>query len=92
MKSNIYDVAIVGAGPAGSAAAITLAKQRHSVLLIDQFSFPREKVCGDGLTGDSLHMLKKLGIWNEIEPITYKSYKLELFPVKNKSFVLESPV
>jgi menaquinone-9 beta-reductase len=92
----VYDVLIIGAGPAGSAAAITLSKLGRSVLLIDRFSFPREKICGDGLTGDSLRMLKKLGIWTEIESAAYKSSKVEIFPSDRlscrKSFILESPV
>ncbi len=92
MKHKIYDIVIIGAGPAGSAAAITIAKKGQSVLLIDKFSFPREKVCGDGLTGDSLNMLKKLGVWNKIEPTAYRSSKVELFSTKNKSFILESSV
>ncbi len=73
MKQKIYDVLVIGAGPAGSASAITLAKQGYSVLIVDQCSFPREKVCGDGLIGDSLNMLKKLGIWSKVEALSNKS-------------------
>ena len=46
-----YDVAIIGAGPAGSAAAIGLARRGVSVLLADRASFPRDKTCGGGVTG-----------------------------------------
>ena len=46
-----YDVAIIGAGPAGSAAAIGLARRGASVLLADRASFPRDKTCGGGVTG-----------------------------------------
>ncbi|MBM3403911.1 MAG: geranylgeranyl reductase family protein [Bacteroidetes bacterium] len=45
-----YDVIISGAGPAGSFAAYSLAKQNRKVLLIDKEKFPRYKVCGGGLT------------------------------------------
>ncbi|HEY7805441.1 MAG TPA: FAD-dependent oxidoreductase, partial [Orrella sp.] len=48
------DVLIVGAGPAGCAAAITLAQAGVDVLLIDQHDFPRDKVCGDGLIPDAM--------------------------------------
>ena len=41
------DVAIVGAGPAGSSAAIALARRGYDVVLIDKQQFPREKLCGD---------------------------------------------
>jgi flavin-dependent dehydrogenase len=42
-----YDIAIVGAGPAGSSAAIRLATSGQSVLLIDKARFPRHKLCGE---------------------------------------------
>lgn len=46
-----YDVAIIGAGPAGAAAAIGLARGGASVLLADRARFPRDKTCGGGVTG-----------------------------------------
>jgi menaquinone-9 beta-reductase len=88
MKNKIYDAIIIGAGPAGSAAAVTLSKQGHSVLLIDQFTFPREKICGDGLTGNSIRMFNKLGIWDKIEPLVNRSSRAELFHTINSSFTL----
>ena len=56
------DVAIVGAGPAGSAAATVLARAGRSVLLIDKATFPRDKCCGDGLTAGALRRLEALGL------------------------------
>jgi len=44
-----YDVIIVGAGPAGSAAAIPLAQAGQKVLIVDSSEFPREKPCGDAI-------------------------------------------
>jgi flavin-dependent dehydrogenase len=41
-----FDVAILGAGPAGSSAAIQLAGKGYSVALLDKEQFPREKLCG----------------------------------------------
>jgi geranylgeranyl reductase family protein len=49
-----YDVLVVGAGPAGSAAAIHLAGSGARVLLVDKAHFPRDKPCGGGLTGRAL--------------------------------------
>ena len=48
---------MVGAGPAGSAAAIRLAAAGASVLLLDRARFPRDKPCGGGLTGRALRLL-----------------------------------
>lgn len=60
------DVLVVGAGPAGSAAATVLARAGLSVVLIDQQAFPRDKVCGDGLIPDAHHALRKLGVLDEV--------------------------
>jgi menaquinone-9 beta-reductase len=56
-----YDVVVIGAGPAGSAAAIGVANAGWHVLLIDKASFPRDKVCGDFLSPRSLAALDALG-------------------------------
>ncbi|MGL4831250.1 MAG: geranylgeranyl reductase family protein [Propionibacteriaceae bacterium] len=56
------DVIVVGAGPGGSATATHLAKRGLSVLLLEKTKFPREKVCGDGLTPRSVRELTRLGI------------------------------
>lgn len=56
------DVVIVGAGPAGSAAAITLARGGRRVVLVDKSTFPRDKICGDGLTTGALRLLERLGL------------------------------
>jgi flavin-dependent dehydrogenase len=58
----VTDVLVVGAGPAGCAAAITLAQAGVDVLLIDQHDFPRDKVCGDGLIPDAMQALEQLGV------------------------------
>lgn len=52
---------MVGAGPAGAASAITMARGGASVLLIDKAEFPRDKCCGDGLTTGALRHLEALG-------------------------------
>lgn len=57
-----FDVAVVGAGPAGAAAAIVLAQQGREVALIDKATFPRDKICGDGLTTGALRLLEELGV------------------------------
>ena len=61
-----YDIAIVGAGPAGSSAAIFLARRGYSVALIDKKQFPREKLCGDFVNPANWPILRKLGVEKEI--------------------------
>jgi geranylgeranyl reductase family protein len=56
------DVLVVGAGPGGSAAAYHLASQGHDVLLVDKTTFPREKVCGDGLTPRGTRAVQRMGL------------------------------
>ena len=55
------DVLVVGAGPAGSAAAFTAARRGLDVLVVDKATFPRDKTCGDGLTTGALRILETLG-------------------------------
>lgn len=56
------DVIVVGAGPGGSATAAHLAKHGVRVLLLEKSEFPREKVCGDGLTPRAVKQLVDMGV------------------------------
>lgn len=56
------DVVVVGAGPAGASTAVALSQAGLEVLLLEKDSFPREKVCGDGLTPRSVRALLAMGI------------------------------
>ena len=56
------DVIVVGAGPGGSAAAYHMARHGLRVLLLEKTEFPREKVCGDGLTPRAVRQLVRMGV------------------------------
>lgn len=71
LPDKLWDVLIVGAGPAGSTAAIHLASEGHSVLLTDKERFPREKVCGDGLINDALRCLQRVGLLETVQNMAY---------------------
>ncbi|HLW00144.1 MAG TPA: NAD(P)/FAD-dependent oxidoreductase [Ktedonobacterales bacterium] len=62
-----FDVAIVGAGPAGSATAITLARQGYRVGLIDKATFPRDKACAEYMSPAIEGILKRLGVLEQVE-------------------------
>ncbi len=62
------DAVVVGAGPAGSAAAIGLARRGRRVVMVDKARFPRDKCCGDGLTAGALRHLERLGLRPEAVP------------------------
>jgi geranylgeranyl reductase family protein len=61
MKS-VYEAVVVGAGPAGCSAAIHLKQLDIDVLLIDKSTFPRDKICGDGISSKCFSLLNELGI------------------------------
>ncbi len=74
------EILIVGGGPAGSAAAITLGCAGRSVVVVDKAVFPRDKCCGDGLTTGALRELEALGLdpadvasWTVIDTVQMRS-------------------
>ena len=88
---EMYDVAVVGAGPGGSAAAHYLATAGLDVLLLDKFSFPRDKTCGDALTPRALRVLDEMGILDELLRVGYRLNGVELIAPKGHSVVAPVP-
>ncbi|CAN5884309.1 NAD(P)/FAD-dependent oxidoreductase [soil metagenome] len=65
-SADIYDVAIAGAGPAGTSAAIHLATQGARVLLVEQKRFPRAKLCGEFISPECLQHFKRLRVADQM--------------------------
>lgn len=61
-ETNRYDVIIVGGGPTGSTAALYAARLGLKALLLDRETFPRDKICGDAISGKSMSVLRDLGL------------------------------
>src|SRR3954452_15032305 len=73
------DVAIIGAGPAGTATAVHLGQLGvKNVVLLDRLDFPRDKTCGSGLSPKGIKALKALGVWQDVAPEAYKINGLRL--------------
>ncbi len=67
MSANgLYDLCIVGAGPAGSTCAYYLARLGLRVLLLEKEKFPRDKLCGDAVCGRAQMHLRRMGVLDEI--------------------------
>ncbi|MFU8852132.1 geranylgeranyl reductase family protein [Micromonospora sp. SL1-18] len=62
-----WDVIVVGAGPAGSAAALAARRGGARVLLLDRHDFPRDKACGDGIAAHALDVLAELGVTGAVD-------------------------
>jgi menaquinone-9 beta-reductase len=61
-----FDLAIVGGGPAGSAAAWRAVQTGARVVVLDKAEFPRDKPCGDGLTARAVSYLQQMGLAEEV--------------------------
>ncbi len=86
----MLDLLIIGAGPAGSAAAIEAERAGLEALTIDKATFPRDKCCGDGLTTGALRHLDELGLdpstvpsWQAVSDVHVAgpNRKMKLFPL-----------
>ena len=101
----MYDVIIVGAGPAGSTAALYAHKLGLNCILLDKAVFPRDKICGDALSGKSVRLMRELNLLegveklegSEINRITFGSPSHSQFDVhlkgnKNNDFITKGYV
>jgi geranylgeranyl reductase family protein len=61
MSTRVRDAVVIGAGPAGTALSCLLTLRGHDVLLLDSARFPRDKVCGEGVSPEAWRILDSIG-------------------------------
>lgn len=86
LPDELWDVIVIGAGPAGATAAIHLAREGHRVLLLERAAFPRDKVCGDGLVADALKSLQALGLAEPARAVGHEMCLLSIFSASQVEF------
>jgi menaquinone-9 beta-reductase len=82
-----YDVIVVGGGPAGASAAYFNAIEGRKVLLLEKATFPRDKICGDGVTGKALGILDEMGLSEDIAHIKKISCREVVLSSPNKTML-----
>ena len=85
------DVLVVGAGPAGSAAAIEATRRGLNTVVVDKARFPRDKCCGDGLTASALRHLDNLGLDRSLLPSWIEVSQAMLYGPNTKPVALPLP-
>ena len=65
----MYDIIIVGGGPAGATAALYAEKAGLKSIILEKAKFPRDKICGDALSGKTIKILRDLGLIDELEQL-----------------------
>ncbi len=99
VDGQTFDVIIVGGGPSGTTCATFLGKAGKDVLVIDKAKFPRDKICGDGISGKSVKVLEELGVLPAMDKsehikmygVTFSSPKGRVINIAAKSEYGEQP-
>jgi flavin-dependent dehydrogenase len=86
-----FDALIIGAGPAGSAAAILLARAGWSVAVVERKEFPRRKVCGEYLSATNWPLLRLLGISDAFADLAGPPVRQTAVFIRDKSVVADLP-
>jgi geranylgeranyl reductase family protein len=82
--ATFFDAFIVGAGPAGSMLAYLLAKRGYQVAIIDKARFPREKVCGGGVSRKAIELID-----SDISPVVHRTIRGAYLSFRNRSTLVK---
>jgi len=89
---EVFDVAIVGAGPAGSTCAAFCAAAGLRTILIEREKFPREKVCGDCLNPACWPVLRRLEIFERIRALPHgKLDRVDFIAISGRKIKVDLP-
>ncbi len=83
LQKHLFDVIVVGAGPAGSTAAKAFAKKGMSVLLLDKAHFPRTKACGDAVMYPALLELAQMGLLETMSKLFQPVTQIQLWQAQH---------
>ncbi len=86
---NDFDVCVIGAGPAGATTAMLLAHQGRRVALLDRAQFPRDKICGDGITPRGARALTRVGSFEAVESVARAHRGVSIRGGDGRSFSIE---
>ncbi|MFH1056197.1 MAG: NAD(P)/FAD-dependent oxidoreductase [Candidatus Micrarchaeota archaeon] len=85
-----FDVIVAGGGPGGSTCATFLGQMGHKVLLLDKAKFPRDKTCGDAISGKSMGVLREMGLLESVEGVDHSKIYGVTFS-SPEGYVIEIP-
>jgi 2-polyprenyl-6-methoxyphenol hydroxylase-like FAD-dependent oxidoreductase len=91
MRRPDTDVLIIGAGPAGASVAVRLARLGWRVTLVEQASFPRQKVCGECLGPASLELLDELGVGPKVSELAGPAIRQVAWMARDRTVVADMP-
>ncbi|HSH05030.1 MAG TPA: geranylgeranyl reductase family protein [Anaerolineae bacterium] len=81
-----YDIAVIGAGPAGASTSYFLAQAGLNTLLIDKASFPRDKTCGDAVGPRSLGVITEMNLLDDLAAVGHRATHMSLASPNGKTF------